>query len=117
MAKVTVKFSKTWKNYVSGDVASFEPDLAEKLIDAKVAKAHDLNAASEAPEPLSDAELASLTEREGALKALEARLAKQEADLAKREADLAEATPAATDGAEATPAATEAGAPPKQGKR
>ena len=113
MAKQAVKFIETWTKYTSGDVASFEPDFARKLIDGKVAVAHDFAAASADPEPLSDAELASLTEREGALKALEARLAKQEADLAKREAELAEAT----DGAEATPAATEAGAPPKQGKK
>lgn len=113
MAKQAVKFIETWTKYTSGDVASFEADFARKLIDGKVAVAHDFAAASADPEPLSDADLASLTEREGALKAFEARLAAQEAELEKRAAALEgqKAEPVAD------PAASEAGAPPKQGRK
>ena len=44
----TVEFTKPWQIYSRGDVAGFEPGLAQKLIDGHVAKAHEPEAEPEA---------------------------------------------------------------------
>jgi hypothetical protein len=37
----SVEFIKHWKAYIPGDIAGFEPELAETLIEGKVAKAYE----------------------------------------------------------------------------
>lgn len=36
-----VKFIKPWSKYSPGDIAGFEPEQAQRLIDSKAAEAHE----------------------------------------------------------------------------
>jgi len=40
----SVKFIKPWKIYSPGDIAGFEPELAQQLVDGKVAQPHEAEA-------------------------------------------------------------------------
>lgn len=42
----TVEFLKPWQIYSRGDIAGFEPEVAEKLVAGKVAKPHESDAES-----------------------------------------------------------------------
>lgn len=43
-----VKFLKPWSKWSPGDIAGFEPEQAQRLLDAKAAEAHE-------PEPEPEA--------------------------------------------------------------
>lgn len=118
--KTVVKFLKTWDKYVKGDVAGFEPRVAKKLIDGKIAVQHGDGApavSKAAPPPASttDPIREELDRYSRDLAAREAELQQREADLAERE--KAAASSGTNDEVEkADTKKTEKGAPPAQGK-
>ena len=79
-----VKFTKSHKSYTKGDIAGFTKELAEKLIEARVATAHNAKAVTvdEALPADAVAALKALKDREDAV-------ASAEGDLAERDAALA----------------------------